>query len=91
MTGAHASKPSIPQLRWQDGAAAGTVCLVKVDQLKKNEAWRVQIAPAAIHLDAVGRELPTRNEDWIIAPVTDNEVRLDEAGFVPMWAVPMRG
>jgi hypothetical protein len=63
----------------QDGAAAGTVCLVKADQLKKNEGWRVQIAPAAIHLDAIGRELPTRNEDWIIRSVTDNEVRLDEA------------
>ena len=62
----------------RDGAAADTVRLMKLDQLKKNQGWRVQIAPAAIHLDAMGRELPTRNEDWIIAHVTDNEVRLDE-------------
>jgi len=52
---------------------------VKADQLRKNQGWRVKIAPAAIHLDATGRELPTRNEDWIIVQVTGNEVRLDEA------------
>ena len=63
----------------QDGAAARNVCVVKLDQLKRNRGWRVQIAPAAIHLDAMGRELPTRNEDWIIVHVTDNEVRLEEA------------
>jgi hypothetical protein len=63
----------------QDGAAARNVYAVKLDQLKKTQAWRVQMAPAAIHLDDMGRELPTRNEDWIIAHVTDNEVRLEEA------------
>jgi hypothetical protein len=52
---------------------------VKADQLKKNQGWRVKIAPAAIHLDPAGRELPTENEDWIIVQVTGDEVRLDEA------------
>jgi hypothetical protein len=36
------------------------------------------------HLDARGRELPTRNEDWIIYNVTDTEVRLDEATILPL-------
>jgi hypothetical protein len=63
----------------QVGPAASTVCLVKADQLKKNQGWRVTIAPAAVHLDPTGRELPTKNEDWIIVQVTDDEVRLDEA------------
>jgi hypothetical protein len=63
----------------QDGVAADTVCLVKLDQIKKNQGWRVQIAPAAIHLDAMGRELPTRDEDWIIGRVMDKEVWLDQA------------
>jgi hypothetical protein len=60
-------------------AAASTVCLVKLDQLKKNRGWRVQVSPAAIHLDAMGRELATRNEDWIIVHVTNDEVRLEDA------------
>ena len=52
---------------------------MKADQLKKNLGWRVKIAPAAIHVDAAGRELPNKNEDWIIAQVTDDEMRLKEA------------
>jgi hypothetical protein len=49
------------------------------DKLEKNLGWRVQLAPPAIHLDALGRELPERNEDWIIRSVSDDEVCLDEA------------
>ena len=48
-------------------------------QLKKNVGYRVQLAPPAIHLDALGRELPCRDEDWVIVGVTDEEIRLDEA------------
>jgi len=57
---------------------------MKLDQLKKNIGWRVKIAPAAIHLDAMGRELPTRNEDWIIVQVMDDAVRIDEAVLAPL-------
>jgi hypothetical protein len=52
---------------------------MNLEQLKRNIGWRVQLEPPAIHLDALGRELPVRNEDWIIEGVTDTEVRLDEA------------
>lgn len=52
---------------------------MKADQLKKNQGWRVKLAPAAIHVDATGRELPNKNEDWIIAQVTDDEMQLKEA------------
>ncbi len=53
--------------------------MTNLDRLKGNVGWRVQLAPQAIHLDAFGRELPGKNEDWIIGSVTDDEVRLDEA------------
>jgi hypothetical protein len=66
----------------QCGLTPSTVCLVKADQLKKNQGWRVKIAPTAIHLDPAGRELPTKNEDWIIVQVTGDEVRLDEASVM---------
>jgi hypothetical protein len=52
---------------------------VNLVQLKKNVGWRVQLQPPAMHLDARGRELPCRDEDWIIRTVTATEVRLDEA------------
>lgn len=39
----------------------------------------MQLEPAAIHLDDIDRELPSRNEDWIIHRVTDNEVDIGEA------------
>ena len=55
---------------------------VKADQLKKNQGWRVKIAPAAIHLDPAGRDLPAKDEDWIIVQVTGDEVRLDEASVM---------
>jgi hypothetical protein len=53
-------------------------------QLKKNVGWRVQLEPPAIHLDGIGRELPSRNEDWIIQNVTEAEVRIDEATALPL-------
>lgn len=52
---------------------------MNLGKLKTNIGWRVQLAPQAIHLDEFGRELPGKNEDWIIQTVTDDEVRLDEA------------
>jgi hypothetical protein len=55
---------------------------VKADQLKKNQGWRVRIAPAASHLDPAGRALPPKNEDWIIVRVTGDEVVLDEASVM---------
>ncbi len=55
---------------------------MKFDQLKKNQGWRVKIAPPAIHLDAVGRELPSRNEDWALGQISDEELRLDEVSIL---------
>jgi hypothetical protein len=55
---------------------------MKADHLKRNQGWRVRIAPAAIHLDPAGRELPPKNEDCIIVQVTGEEVRLDEASLL---------
>jgi hypothetical protein len=54
---------------------------MNLEQLKKNIGWRVQLAPSAIHLDALGRELPSRNEDWIIQSVDATEVRVEEASI----------
>ena len=54
------------------------------DQLKKNVGRRVKIQPAAIHLDALGRERPTRNEDWTVVDVTDDEVRIEEDAVTPL-------
>ena len=66
----------------QAGQAASTVCLVKADQLRKNQGWRVRLAPVAIHLDATGRELAPRDEDWIIVQVADDEMQLNEASVL---------
>jgi hypothetical protein len=52
---------------------------MNLEKLKANIGWRVQIAPHAIHLDEFGRELPGKNEDWIIQSVADDEIRIDEA------------
>lgn len=52
---------------------------MNLEQLKKNVGWRTQLSPPAIHLDAMGRELPQRDEDWIIGGVTGKDLRLDEA------------
>lgn len=55
---------------------------MNLEMLKRNIGHRVQLEPAAIHLDAIGRELPGRNEDWLIVNVTDTEVRLHEASVM---------
>jgi hypothetical protein len=57
---------------------------MNLEQLKKNIGYRVQLEPPAIRIDARGRELPTRNEDWIIRDVNDTEIRLDEADMLPL-------
>ena len=49
------------------------------EMLERNIGDRVQLEPAAIHLDALGRELPSRHEDWVIVDVTDDAARLDNA------------
>lgn len=54
---------------------------MNLDMLKRSKGHRVQLEPPAIHLDATGRELPSRNQDWLIAGVTDDEVRLDWNGY----------
>jgi hypothetical protein len=55
---------------------------MNLEMLKGNVGWRVQLAPHAIHLDEYGRELPDKNEDWIIQSVTEDEVRIDEAAVL---------
>jgi len=52
---------------------------MNLSQLKKNAGFRVQLEPPAIHLDVRGRELPGKNEDWIIGAVSDTEIHLNEA------------
>jgi hypothetical protein len=59
--------------------AFAQTCLMNLEQLKKNIGDRVQLEPPAIHIDALGRELPGRNEDWIISNVTVTEVQIREA------------
>jgi len=68
----------IPQA-YPTSAALSKMRAMNLEQLKKNAGSRVQIEPPAIHLDSQGRELPGRNEDWIIARVTDSELQLNEA------------
>jgi hypothetical protein len=55
---------------------------MNLTQLKKNIGWRMQLAPQAIHLDEFGRELPGKNEDWILINVSDTEIRIDEASIL---------
>jgi hypothetical protein len=52
---------------------------MNLELMKRNIGQRVQLQPPAIHLDPAGRELPCRDEDWIVAGATDVEIRLDEA------------
>jgi hypothetical protein len=49
---------------------------MKLDRLKKNVGWRMEIVPAACHLDDQGNPLPEKNEDWLVEEVTDDLVRL---------------
>jgi len=46
---------------------------------KKNIGWRMKLAPPACHLDSYGVALPERNEDWIVASVTDEVIELSAA------------
>jgi hypothetical protein len=63
----------------RDFRATGKTYFMKLEQLKRNIGDRIQLEPPAIHLDALGRELPGRNEDWIISNVTTTEVLIREA------------
>jgi hypothetical protein len=60
---------------------------MNLEQLKRNIGWRVQLAPPAIYLDALGRELPHRGEEWIIKDVNATEVKLDEASILGLGTV----
>jgi hypothetical protein len=51
---------------------------LKLDRLKKNVGWRMEIVPPACHLDDQGNPLPEKNEDWLVEEVTDDLVRLSE-------------
>lgn len=55
---------------------------MNLDQLRGNVGWRMRIAPQAIHLDEYGRELPGKNEDWIVRSVSDAEIEIEDAGFL---------
>lgn len=61
--------------------------MMNLEMLKGNVGWRMQLAPQALHLDEFGRELPGKNEDWIIRSVTADEVRIDEAIILGYTAV----
>jgi hypothetical protein len=52
--------------------------LMKLDRLKKNVGWRMEIVPPACHLDDQGNPLPDKNEDWLVDEVTDDLVRLSK-------------
>src|SRR5260370_30329180 len=51
---------------------------MKLDRLKKNVGWRMEILPPACHLDDQGNPLPEKNEDWLVEEVTDDLVWLSE-------------
>ena len=56
---------------------------MNLEQLRTNVGWHMRIAPQAIHLDEYGRELPGKNEDWIVRGVSATEIELEEVGFLP--------
>jgi hypothetical protein len=60
---------------------------MNLSQLKKNIGWRVQLEPPAVHLDPRGRELPDRNEDWIIQSVSDTQVCITEAKILGLGTI----
>ena len=63
---------------------------MNLDQLKKhNIGFRVQLEPPAVHLDALGREGPMCNEDWIIHQVSieDEQVHIATAEMLPLATV----
>ena len=49
---------------------------MKLDRLKKNVGWRMEIVPTACHLDDQGNPLREKNEEWLVEEVTDDLVRL---------------
>ncbi len=51
---------------------------MKLDRLKKNVGWWMEIMPPACHLDNQSNPLPEKNEDWLVEEVTDDLVRLSE-------------
>lgn len=48
------------------------------DQLRNNIGWRMRIAPQAIHMDEYGRELPGKDEDWIIRSFSDAAIEIED-------------
>src|SRR3989338_5231357 len=46
------------------------------EQMKKNVGCRVQLIPPACRLDENGRELPPKDDDWIIQEVSTAGVRV---------------
>lgn len=57
---------------------------MNLDQLKKCVGFRVRLEPLVVRLDSRGRELPSRDEVWIIQAVSETEVRLDEETMLPL-------
>jgi hypothetical protein len=54
---------------------------MKLDRLKKNVGWRMELVPPACHLDDQGNLLLEKNEDWLVEEVTDDLVRFsDQSG-----------
>jgi hypothetical protein len=45
---------------------------MNLEQLKKNQGWRMQLQPPPIRLDDTGHELPHRDIDWLFAVASDN-------------------
>lgn len=46
------------------------------DQMKKNVGSRVQLVPTACRLDEHGRQLPVKDDEWIISDVSNDGVRI---------------
>ena len=53
---------------------------MNLDQLRKNQGWRMQLQPPAIYLDDLGRALPHRDGDWIFEVKADGSA-LDLCAF----------
>jgi hypothetical protein len=43
---------------------------MKLDMIRKNLGWLMKIQPPAIHLDQLGRELPYRDEEWVLSQIS---------------------
>jgi hypothetical protein len=52
---------------------------MNLEKLRGNVGWHMQLSPQAIHLDKFGRELPGKNEDWMVMDVSHTEIQLNEA------------